>query len=546
MKYVIVGGVAGGASFACRLRRLDEKVEIVIYEKTNFVSYANCGLPYYVSSLINDKNKLTLQTPMSLKVRFNIDVFVNHEVISIDKDNKTIKVKNLNNNEIITTNYDKLILSPGAEAIKLTENSKRIFELKTVEDSYRLKDFIVNNNVKCATIIGGGFIGLEILENLVESNIKVTLLEGKDHVLANLDKEMASFVHHELRNHGVNLKLNTLVTKIEETSNKVVVSSKEETFTSDILIQAVGVKPNSKLAIDAKLDLDIKNTIKVNDNFNTSDKDIFAIGDVIALDSFLDNSRVNIPLAGIANKEGRELASFLKLGTFNKVKPLGTSILKIFSLAAGSTGFNEEQLKLKKINYDKVYLSPANHATYYPGASLLAIKVLFNKENYELLGAQIVGNSGVDKRIDVLATAIRFKAKAYELTGLELSYAPPFGSAKDPINMIGYLVENLKNNLVKQVFIENIQSIIKNDSYMIIDVRTPDEYHLGHIHTSINIPLDNLRERLNEIDKTKKVCLICHSALRSYIGCRILTQNGYDVCHLSGGYRLYSSYINDK
>lgn len=546
MKYVIVGGVAGGASFACRLRRLDEKVEIVIYEKTNFVSYANCGLPYYVSSLINDKNKLTLQTPMSLKVRFNIDVFVNHEVISIDKDNKTIKVKNLNNNEIITTNYDKLILSPGAEAIKLTENSKRIFELKTVEDSYCLKDFIVNNNVKSATIIGGGFIGLEILENLVESNIKVTLLEGKDHVLANLDKEMASFVHHELRNHGVNLKLNTLVTKIEETSDKVVVSSKEETFTSDILIQAVGVKPNSKLAIDAKLDLDIKNTIKVNDNFNTSDKDIFAIGDVIALDSFLDNSRVNIPLAGIANKEGRELASFLKLGTFNKVKPLGTSILKIFSLAAGSTGFNEEQLKLKKINYDKVYLSPANHATYYPGVSLLAIKVLFNKENYELLGAQIVGNSGVDKRIDVLATAIRFKAKAYELTGLEFSYAPPFGSAKDPINMIGYLVENLKNNLVKQVFIENIPSLIKNDSYMIIDVRTPDEYHLGHIPTSINIPLDNLRERLNEIDKTKKACLICHSALRSYIGCRILTQNGFDVCHLSGGYRLYSSYINDK
>ena len=545
MKYIIVGGVAGGASFACRLRRLDEFAEIKIYEKTKFVSYANCGLPYYISGVIQNKESLALQTPQSLKARFNIDVFVSHEVIQIDKDNKRVLIKDLNNGTQFYENYDKLILSPGSEAIKLTNNTERIFELKTVEDSYKIKDFVIKKEPKKAVIIGGGFIGLEIAENLKESNIDVTLIEGRNHVLANLDPEMASFVHHELRRNGVNLVLNKMVKEIKEEDNNVYVKYDDVTLKCDLLIQAVGVRPNSNLAKDANLELDIRGTFKTDDYFLTSEKDIYAIGDAIALNSFFDDAKVNIALAGLANKEGRELASQFVLKKKSDIKPLGTSILKIFSLAAASTGLNEEQLKQKKINYEKIYLCPANHASYYPNASTLNIKVLFDKDNYQILAAQIVGESGVDKRIDIIALAIQAKLPIYELAKAELSYAPPFGSAKDPINMIGYISENLKNKLVEQFHIEDIESLKKDKNNLFIDVRSEDEYLSGHIDGAINIPLDKLRNHLNEIDKNKMLCINCQSALRSYIACRILSQHGFKCKHLSGGYRIYSNYMND-
>lgn len=545
MKYIIVGGVAGGASFACRLRRLDEFAEIKIYEKTKFVSYANCGLPYYISGVIQNKESLTLQTPQSLKARFNIDVFVSHEVIQIDKDNKRVLIKDLNNGTQFYENYDKLILSPGSEAIKLANNTERIFELKTVEDSYRIKEFVIKKEPKKAIIIGGGFIGLEIAENLKESNIDVTLIEGRNHVLANLDPEMASFVHHELRRNGINLVLNKMVKEIKEDDNNVYVKYDNVTLKCDLLIQAVGVRPNSNLAKNANLDLDIRGTFKTDDCFLTSEKDIYAIGDAIALYSFFDDTKVNIALAGLANKEGRELASQFVLKKKSDIKPLGTSILKIFSLASASTGLTEEQLKQKKINYEKIYLCPANHASYYPNASTLNIKVLFDKDNYQILGAQIVGESGVDKRIDVIALAIQAKLPIYELAKAELSYAPPFGSAKDPINMIGYISENLKNKLVEQFHIEEIESLKKDKNNLFIDVRSEDEYQSGHIDGAINIPLDELRNHLNEIDKNKMLCINCQSALRSYIACRILSQHGFKCKHLSGGYRIYSNYMND-
>lgn len=545
MKYIIVGGVASGASFACRLRRLDEFAEIKIYEKTKFVSYANCGLPYYISGVIQNKESLALQTPQSLKARFNIDVFVSHEVIQIDKDNKRVLIKDLNNATQFYENYDKLILSPGSEAIKLTNNTERIFELKTVEDSYKIKDFVIKKEPKKAVIIGGGFIGLEIAENLKESNIDVTVIEGRNHVLANLDPEMASFVHHELRRNGINLVLNKMVKEIKEDDNKVYVKYDDVTLKCDLLIQAVGVRPNSNLAKDANLELDIRGTFKTDDYFLTSEKDIYAIGDAIALNSFFDDAKVNIALAGLANKEGRELASQFMLKKKNDIKPLGTSILKVFSLAAASTGLNEEQLKQKKINYEKIYLCPANHASYYPNVSTLNIKVLFDKDNYQILGAQIVGESGVDKRIDVIALAIQAKLPIYELAKAELSYAPPFGSAKDPINMIGYISENLKNKLVEQFHIEDIESLKKDENNLFIDVRNEDEYQSGHIDGAINIPLDELRKHLNEVDKNKSLCINCQSALRSYIACRILLQHGFKCKHLSGGYRIYSNYMND-
>ena len=546
MKYIIVGGVAGGASFACRLRRLDESCQITIYEKTNFVSYANCGLPYYISSVIDDNNKLTLQTPQSLKARFDIDVFVHHEVIKIDRENRKVIVKDLSKNKEFSDSYDKLILSVGAEAIKLAPTSNKIYELKTVEDSLRIKEYISENDIKKAIVIGGGFIGLEIAENLKESGLEVTILEGQSHVLANFDNDMASFIHDEIRKNGVNLKLNTFVKSINEDEKEIVVETDKGTFKADILIQAVGVRPASKLAKDAGLELDIKNSIKTDESFKTSDPNIYAIGDVISLNSFIDNSRVNIPLAGLANKEGRELANILVLSKHNEIKPLGSSILKVFNLVAASTGFNETQLKNKNIPYNKIYLSPANHATYYPNSSLLTIKFMFNKETYDILGAEIVGENGVDKRIDVIATAMTLKAKAYELSKLELSYAPPFGSAKDPINMIGYMVENIKNGLVDQFFIEDIDNAIKDKTIELVDVRTPFEYQNGHIENSINIPVDEIRNNLDKLDKSKTIYLICQSALRSYIALRILSQLGYKCKHLAGGYRIFASIKEDQ
>lgn len=541
MKYVVIGGVAGGASFACRLRRLDEFAEIKIYEKSNFVSYANCGLPYYISSTIDDKEKLTLQTPASLKARFNIDVFINSEVVEVFPNEHKILIKNLTSAEFFYDNYDKLIISTGAEAIKIAPLSEKIFELKTVEDTLKIKSYIEHNDVKSAAIIGGGFIGLEILENLVELKIKTTLIEAQNHCLANLDSEMASLVHDELKRNGVDLRLNTLVKEIKEEKDAVVLVTEKGEIKADILIQAIGVKPASSFLKD-KLKLGFRNTVETDDNFLTSQKDIYAIGDVTSVESLIDKERSYIPLAGLANKEGRELANELIFNKHSLVNALGTSILKLFKLEIASTGFNEAQLKAKGIKYEKIYLTPSNHASYYPGSTLLTIKFLFNKDTYDILGAQIIGENGADKRIDIIASMMKFKIKAYQLKDLELAYAPPFGSAKDPINMIGYMVENIKNGLIEQFYVEDIESIKKDKNAILLDVRSKEEYELSHIEGSINIPVDELRSKLTSLDKSKKLYLICLSAIRSYFGCRILTQRGYECAHLAGGFRIFELY----
>ena len=541
MKYVVIGGVAGGASFACRLRRLDEFAEIKIYEKSNFVSYANCGLPYYISSTIDDKEKLTLQTPASLKARFNIDVFINSEVVEVFPNEHKILIKNLTSAEFFYDNYDKLIIATGAEAIKIAPLSEKIFELKTVEDTLKIKSYIEHNDVKSAAIIGGGFIGLEILENLVELKIKTTLIEAQNHCLANLDSEMASLVHDELKRNGVDLRLNTLVKEIKEEKDAVVLVTEKGEIKTDILIQAIGVKPASAFLKD-KLKLGFRNTVETDDNFLTSQKDIYAIGDVTSVESLIDKERSYISLAGLANKEGRELANELIFNKHSLVNALGTSILKLFKLEIASTGFNEAQLKAKGIKYEKIYLTPSNHASYYPGSTLLTIKFLFNKDTYDILGAQIIGENGADKRIDIIASMMKFKIKAYQLKDLELAYAPPFGSAKDPINMIGYMVENIKNGLIEQFYVEDIESIKKDKNAILLDVRSKEEYELSHIEGSINIPVDELRSKLTSLDKSKKLYLICLSAIRSYFGCRILTQRGYECAHLAGGFRIFELY----
>lgn len=546
MKYIVIGGVAAGASFACRLRRLDEFAEIKIYEQSNFVSYANCGLPYFVSNVIDDQKQLTLQSPESLKSRFNIDVFVNSKVIKIDKEKKQITILNLKNKTTFIDNYDKLIIATGANAIKIADNNKRIFELKNVEDSVKLKNTIIDNNYRTAIVLGGGFIGLEIADNLKLSGLDVTLIEGSNHVLANLDYEMASFVHNEIRKNNIKLLLNSYVNKVNTLNDSVEVCLKNnKVIKGDILIQAIGVRPNSELAKDAKLDLSLKDSVKVDDLFTTSDKDIYAVGDVSAVKSIIDDEINYVPLAAIANKEGRFLADNLILNKSEEVKSNLTSILKIFDLSVASTGYNEEVLKRKNINYDKIYLFPNNHASYYPNYSTLNIKILFNKENYDILGAQIIGKDGVDKRVDVLSMAIRFHINGLSLKDVELSYAPPFGSAKDPINMIGFMLNNLKDNLVRQFYLEDLDKIIKDKNAILLDVRDEYEYKHGCIYNSINIPLNSLRKNLNKLDKNKTYYLICYSALRSYYAYRILSQYGYNCYHLAGGYRLYNSVKKD-
>ena len=468
------------------------------------------------------------------------------KVIKIDKDKKQITILNLKNKNSFIDNYDKLIIATGANAIKIADNNKRIFELKNVEDSVKLKNAIIENNYGSAIVLGGGFIGLEIAENLKLSGLDVTLIEGSNHVLANLDYEMASFVHNEIRKNNIKLLLNSYVNKVNTLNDSVEVYLKNnKVIRGDILIQAIGVRPNSELAKDAKLDLSLKDSIKVDNLFITSDKDIYAVGDVSAVKSIIDDEINYVPLAGIANKEGRFLADDLILNKSEEVKSNSTSILKVFDLSVASTGYNEEALKRKNINYDKIYLFPNNHASYYPNYATLNIKVLFNKDNYDILGAQIIGKEGVDKRIDILSMAIRYHINGLSLKDAELSYAPPFGSAKDPINMIGFMLNNLKDNLVRQFYFEDLDKIIKDKNAILLDVRDEYEYKHGHIHTSINIPLDSLRKNLNKLDKNKTYYLICYSALRSYYAYRILSQYGFDCYHLAGGFRLYNAVKKD-
>lgn len=544
MKIIIVGGVAGGATLATRLRRLSETDEIIIFEKTNYVSFANCGLPYYIGDVITDKRELTLQTPDSFKNRFNIDCRVNHEVIKIYPEQKKVKVKNLKTNEEFLESYDKLVLSTGAKPIYPKFSAyldKRIFTLRNVEDTFKIKEYFESNKVSSCLVVGGGFIGLEMVENLVNLNLNVTLAQGDNQVMLPLDREMATFLNDELIKHHINLLLNHMVNDIVSVGDKLLVLFKDKPSKSfDMVILAIGVIPDTSLAKDINIDLGIKGAIKVDSNFMTSIKDIYAVGDSIEINNYVSNNQTLISLAGPATKQARVLANVLNNIEDSYQGGNGTSILKLFDLTIATTGLNEKELKKNNLEYSKIYLSPSNHASYYPNSEPLHIKVLFSKD-YTILGAQIVGGNGTDKRIDLLSFAIKNKIKGYQLKDLDLAYSPCYSSSKDPINLIGMILSNLKDNLLKQCFYDDLNNLDDSNA-ILLDVRTKKEYLYSPTKHSINIPLDELRDNVSLLSKDKKIYIICHSGVRSYNAYRILSNLGYDCYNFSGGYIFYQAF----
>ena len=545
MKIVIVGGVAGGATAAARIRRLDEKAEIIIFERRGYVSYANCGLPYYIGGEISDKEDLFLQTPEGFWSRFKIDVRTLHEVTKINRERKTVTVLDKHSGKVFEESYDKLILSPGAKPVMpdfCKGDCSNIFTLRTVEDTLKIREFTDNYPIKTAVIIGGGFIGLEMAENLKNRGIDVTVIQKGDHLLNTVDSDIASFIHTNLRTKGINILLNANVKSIEK--NIVITDCKE--IPADMVIVSVGVSPENTLAKDAGLALGVKGAIAVSDNMQTSDEDIYAVGDAVEVENFISKDKAVITLAGPANKQGRIAADNI-CGINSTYKGTqGASVIKLFDMTVASTGMTETQLKLSNIAYEKVILSPLSHAGYYPGATVMTLKVIFEKETYKILGAQAVGYEGVEKRIDVIATAIFAGLTADKLKDLELSYAPPYSSAKDPVNMAGFIIENMKNGIVGQFYYEDIPSLQKRDDITLLDTRTVYEYMRGHAEGFINIPVDELRERLTELDKSKPVYVMCQSGLRSYLATRILMQNGFDAYNFAGGYRLYGTMYYDE
>lgn len=544
IKVVIVGGVAGGATAAARLRRLDEHAQIIMFEKGEYISFANCGLPYYIGGEIKEKSALTLQTPESFHQRFNVDVRINSEVTAIDAKNKTVTVKNHSKGDAYVETYDKLILSMGAEPVKPNIEgiySDKVFTLRNIPDTYKIKEYIEEKHPGSAAVIGGGFIGVEMAENLKSAGVDVSLIEMADQVIAPIDYDMASDVHRHIESKGVKLFLGNAVRSIIDNGNSLKIALNSGEINADMLIMAIGVRPESKIAKDAGLEINERGAIIASERMLTSDKDIYAVGDAVEVTDFVTGNRVVVPLAGPANKQARIAADNI-CGIDSKYEGTqGSSILKVFDLTVASTGINEKTAKRLGLNYDKSFTYSANHASYYPGAVNMSIKTIFEKETGKILGAQVVGYEGTDKRCDVLAVAIRAGMTAKQLSKLELCYAPPFGSAKDPVNMAGFVIENLLAGKVKNFHWHDVEELPRDGSVTLLDTRTEIEYENGHIYGFINIPLDSLRERMAEIDKTKPVYITCQIGLRGYIAARILSQNGYDVYNLSGGYRLYNS-----
>ena len=550
MKIIIVGGVAGGASAAARLRRLDENAEITIYERSGYISYANCGLPYYIGEVITNKNALTLQTPESFYKRFRIKARVNHEVIDINTKEKSVTVKILDTGEEFKDSYDKLILSTGAKAFKPEIKGidlENIFTLRTVEDAYKIHNHIKSLEMKSVVVVGGGFVGLETAENLKALGVDVTIIESSNQLLSVLDYDMASQVHAILRQNGIKLHIGKSITAFEKNDDKIVcICDDNKKISTDIVMLAIGVIPDTSLAKKASLKTGIKGSIIVNDKMETSISDIYAVGDAIEVEHFITGEKSLISLAGPANKQGRIAADNIANKNSHYDGSQGSAIIKLFDMTVASTGINERQAKMLNLDYEKVILSPASHATYYPNGKVMTMKVIFERTENKILGAQIIGFDGVDKRIDVIATAIRAKMKASELAELELSYAPPFSSAKDPVNMAGFIIENNMNGLVKQFYYEDIAKLQSDISVFLLDSRTPMEYKNGHVDGFINIPVDEIRDRLSEIPKDKTIYVMCQSGVRSYIACRILSGLGYDCKNFAGGYRFYSMIENER
>lgn len=552
MKIVIIGGVAGGATAAARLRRLDEQAEIIVFERSGYISYANCGLPYYIGGTISDRQDLTLQTPESFDSRFRVNMKVHHEVLSIDPEAHTVQVRNLQTEETFTESYDKLILSPGARPAQPRLPGiglHRVFTLRTVEDTFKIRDFIDENHPKSAVLAGGGFISLELAENLRELGMDVTVVQRPRQLMNPFDPDMAALIHNEMRAHSVRLALGHTVEGFEEnekTGGVNVLLKDEAPLHADLVIMAIGVVPETTLAKEAGLELGIKDSIVVNDRMETSAPDIYAVGDAVQVKHFVSGQDALISLAGPANRQGRIAADNI-CGKDSRYKgSQGSSILKVFDLTAAATGLSMTAAAKAGIDADFVLLSPMNHAGYYPGGRLMTMKVIFEKDTWRLLGAQIIGYEGVDKRIDVLATAIRAHMDARDLKDLDLAYAPPYSSAKDPVNMAGYIIENLSEGVTRHYSLEDLESLPRDGSVTLLDTRTPGEYARGHVDGFINIPVDDLRDHIQELDPEKPVYVMCQSGLRSYIASRILEGYGFKTFNFPGGYRYYEIVKNDR
>lgn len=542
-KVLIVGGVAGGASAAARLRRLDEHAEIIMFERGEYISFANCGLPYYIGDKITERDELLVQTPEAMKSRFNIDIRVNSVVSNIDSKSKKVTVKSQSKG-IYEESYDFLILSPGAKALRPNipgiENPK-IFTLRNIPDTDSIKAYVNENNVNTAVVIGGGYVGVEMAENLKRRGLSVTLVEAAPHILAPFDSDMVVIAEKELVENGVQLILNDAVKSFEEVGTQIEVNLASDTkVKADLVILAIGVTPDTNFLRDSGLELGPRGHILVNERMETSVEGIYAVGDAVEVVDFITKQKTAIPLAGPANKQGRIAADNIAGLDSTYKGTQGTSIIKVFSLTAAGTGANERTLQKANMPYKVIYVHPASHASYYPGAIQMSLKLIFNEEG-QILGAQGLGYDGVDKRIDVIATVIRLKGTVEDLTELELSYAPPFSSAKDPVNMAGFVAQNVLAGRTHTLAWKDIEQL--KEDYTLVDVRTEVEFAYGHIEGAVNIPVDSLRERMGELDPNKLIVEYCQVGLRGYIADRILSQNGFNVLNVTGGYKT-SSLLN--
>ncbi|MDV2887152.1 CoA-disulfide reductase [Alkalihalophilus pseudofirmus] len=547
-KVIIVGGVAGGATAAARLRRISEDVEIILVERGEHISFANCGLPYYIGETIKERSKLLVQTVEGMSKRFNLDVRNSSEVLSIDPQNNKLTIKNLRNGEEYEETYDKLLLSPGARPMVppipgLSENMTA-FTLRNIPDTDKIKTYVDSNKPKKAVVIGGGFIGIEMAENLVDRGIDVTLVEMAKQIMAPIDVEMASILHTHLKEKGVHLVLENGVQAFTEQGKKVLLSDGTEIET-DMTILSIGVRPENELAKSAGLELGERGGIIVNEYLQTSKEDIYAVGDAIEVVDYINGKKAMIPLAGPANRQGRIAANNM-MGKKEKYQgTMGTSIAKVFDLTVAATGNNEKTLKHLGITYEVVHIHPSSHAGYYPGAAPIALKLIFDKSTGKIFGAQAVGADGVDKRIDVIATAIKGELTVEDLTNLELSYAPPFSSAKDPVNMAGYVASNIMDGELEHIQWHEVDQIV-SDGGLLIDVREPMEREFGFIKGSKNIPLNDLRDRLSELPKDQTIYVSCQVGLRGYLASQILKNKGYKVKNVDGGWKTYSSVLREN
>lgn len=541
-KILIVGGVAGGASAAARLRRLDETAQIIMFERDEYISFANCGLPYYIGESIKDRSRLLVQTPEGMHARFNIDVRNNSEVTGVDADKKTVTV-NSKDKGVYEESFDDLILSPGARALRPNIpgiGSEKIFTLRNIPDTDRIKAYVDKKGINSAVVIGGGFVGVEMAENLRDRGLAVSLIEAAPHILAPFDYDMAIIPEKEMVESGVHLVLGDGVKEFRESGTQVEVTLNSNTkLSADMVILAIGVAPDTTFLKDSGLELGPRGHIIVNDKMQTNKDGIYAVGDAIEVVDFVTKLKTAIPLAGPANKQGRIAADNIAGLNSSFKGSQGTSVIKVFGLTAASTGANERVLQRAGISYQKIFIHPVSHASYYPGAVPMTLKLIFNQEG-RVLGAQGIGYDGVDKRVDVIATVIRLGGTVEDLTELELSYAPPFSSAKDPVNMAGFVAQNVLEDKAHMITWDEVKTM-KPEDYILVDVRSDIEYNNGHVEGAVNIPVDLLRERLSELDPGKTIVEYCQVGLRGYVADRILTQHGYQVLNVTGGYKTISA-----